>query len=84
MADSTDLTSDIAQQAVEPASSSGDGQSTSGRSIGDLIKAQQFLDGKRAMRKRRRGIRMTQLVPPGPLDDCGRATGGTTCDGGCV
>jgi hypothetical protein len=82
VADPTDLTSDIAQQAVEPASSSGDGQSASGRSIGDLIKAQQFLDARVALRKRRRGITMTQLTTPGANDDGGRAT--TSFNGGIV
>lgn len=70
-----DLSSDIAQQAVEPASSAADGQSSSARPVGDLIKAQQFLDAKAVMKKRRRGLLMTRIVTPGPLDDYGRSGG---------
>lgn len=66
-----DLTADIAQQALEPASSSGDGHSASGRAVGELIKAQQFLDARRAAKKRRRGIVTTQLTTPGAIDLCG-------------
>ncbi len=72
----TDLTGDIAQQAVEPVASTADGQSNTGRAVGELIKAQQFLDAKAALANRRRGLTYTRLVTPGALDDCGRAVGG--------
>jgi xanthine dehydrogenase iron-sulfur cluster and FAD-binding subunit A len=74
--DATDLSSDLAQQAVEPASSSGDGHSASARPIGDLLKAQQALDARVTVRKRRRGMITTQLTTPGALDDAGRSTTG--------
>ncbi|HEY1186929.1 MAG TPA: hypothetical protein VGE74_04695 [Gemmata sp.] len=67
-----DLTNDIAQQAVEPASVTADGQSTTARPLGDTIKGQQFLDAKAAAKKRRRGVLMTVLTTPGALGDCGR------------
>lgn len=76
-----DLTSDIATQAVEPASAAADGQSASARPIADVITAQQFLDAKAAVKKRRRGVLFTKLVPPGALDDCGKS-GNTTFTGG--
>lgn len=82
MADANDLSSDIASQAVEPVSHSGDGVSTSGRPIGDLIKAQQFLDAKVAARKRRRGMVSTQLTTPPALDDGGRAVSDFDSGGG--
>ena len=80
MADPTDLTDTIATEAVSPSSSSADGQSASARPIGDLIKAQQFLDAKAALKKRRRGITYTQLTTPGAIDLCGGPS--TSFDGG--
>jgi hypothetical protein len=73
VADPTDLTETIATEAASPQSSAADGQVATGRPIGDLIKAQQFLDARAAMRKRRRGITYTQLTTPGALDDGGQA-----------
>lgn len=67
-----DLTSDIATQALEPSSVSADGQSASARPVADLVTAQQFLDARSAMRKRRRGVTFTKLVPPGAACDEGR------------
>ena len=72
-----DLTPDIATQAVEPAASSADGQSSSGRDVGQLIKAQQFLDAKVTQKKRRRGVLFTKLVAPGALNDEGTSSTGT-------
>lgn len=67
-----DLTGDLTTQAVEPASSSSDGQSATARPVADIIAAQQFLDAKSALTKRRRGIAFSKLVPPGTLPDEGR------------
>lgn len=67
-----DLSNDIAQQAVEPISSTADGQSATARSTADMVTADQYLAQKKAAKKRRRGISFTKLVPPGPADDCGR------------
>ena len=68
----TDLTSDIATQAVEPMSSTVDGNSSASRSMADIIAGQQFLDAKVTQRKRRRGVVFTKLVTPGALTDEGR------------
>jgi hypothetical protein len=73
VADSTDLSADIAQQATEPVAVTADGQSTTGRGVADLIAAQQFLDARAALAKRRRGMLMTQLTTPGPVHDGGAA-----------
>lgn len=70
----TDLSTDIAQQAVEPVSSSGDGHSSSGRGIGELIKAQQFLDARVNRKRRRLGIVTRVITTPGCLDLEGRAS----------
>ncbi len=67
-----DLTNDIAQQAVEPASVTADGQSTTGRPVNELLAAQNALDARAAAKKRRRGLLFTQLTTPGAVDDCGR------------
>lgn len=75
----TDLSPDIAQQAAEPASVTADGQSTTARPIGDVLKAQQYLDARAQVRKRRRGMLMTQLTTPGALTDDGQAVCG--CNG---
>lgn len=82
MADPTDLSTTIATEAATPQSSSGDGQSASARPIGDLIKAQQFLDARVVMKKRRRGILSTQLTTPGAIDLAGAQTT-TGFAGGC-
>lgn len=71
----TDLSDDIAQQAAEPASVSADGQTTTARPLADVIAGQQYLDARAAVRKRRRGVLFTKLVPPGAIDDGGRAAG---------
>jgi hypothetical protein len=65
VADANDLATDIAQQAVEPASTTSDGQSATGRPVADLIAADQYLAQKAARAKRRRGIYFSQLVTPG-------------------
>jgi hypothetical protein len=82
VADSTDLSDTIATEAAAPQSSAADGQSASGRPIGDLIQAQQFLDARAAMRKRRRGLLYARAITPGALDDSGRPCGPTDFDGG--
>lgn len=74
-----DLSSDISAQAVEPVTASTDGQSATGRSIAELVTADQYTAGKPAAKLRRRGLRFTKLIPSGPMPDGGRATGGGTC-----
>jgi antitoxin (DNA-binding transcriptional repressor) of toxin-antitoxin stability system len=72
-----DLSNDIAQQAVEPIAAAVDGQSATGRPVADLIAADQYLAGKAAARRRRRGIRFTKLTTPGGLPDNGRTGTGS-------
>ncbi len=78
-----DLSDTIENEAQLPASSSDDGQSATGRSIDELIKADQYLAAKAARASRRRGILFTQLTTPGALDDCGRTAGPPSCGGFC-
>lgn len=68
-----DLTDDILAQAVEPVASASDGQSATGRPIGDMIQADQYAATKAAARKRRRGLRFSKLLNPGALSDGGNA-----------
>ena len=81
MPDPTDLSETIASEAAAPLSSSGDGQSATGRSIDELIKADQYLAAKAAARSKRRGLLFTKLVPPPAAGDPPGGTGGC---GGCV
>lgn len=78
----TDLAGTIATAAASPAAASVDGQSVSARPVGDLITADQYLAAKEAAQKRRRGVRFSKLVPPGPLPDDGRALMGDGFTGG--
>lgn len=80
----TDLSGDIAQQAAEPVTVSADGQTTTARPVADVIAAQQYLDARAAVRKRRRGVLFTKLVAPGALDDGGRAAGAVAPFGGGI
>ncbi len=72
-----DLSDQIEQAAADPASVSVDGQSVSARPIPEQIAADQYLAGKAAARKRRRGLSFTQLTTPGAMPDGGRAADGT-------
>lgn len=74
MANPTDLSTTIATEAALPASSTSDGQSASGRPIGDLIQADQYLGNRKAITNRRRGMYLSRLIPPG-------AFGGRACLG---
>ncbi len=65
-----DISADIATQAVEPQSVSADGQSASARPLESLIAYQQFADARAAVKKRRRGLNVTQLTTPGACDVC--------------
>jgi hypothetical protein len=70
-----DLSDDIAQQAVEPVTSAADGQSATGRAIGEIVQADQYVAGKTAAKKRRRGIRFAKIINPGALSDGGQGPG---------
>ncbi len=63
----------IAQALTDPQSISGDGVTVQARSIDDLLKGLNYAAMLATLNKRRRGIRYSQLLPQGPLDDCGRS-----------
>lgn len=76
----TDLTGDIAQQAVEPITVSADGQTSTGRSVDDLIKANNYLAACVAAKSKRRGLLFTKLLPPAAAP--GACPGGSAGFGG--
>lgn len=69
-----DLNEHVVKQAAKPVSSSTAGQSATARPIGEVIDAIVFDQQRKAMAKRRRGIRFTKIIPGGPLSDGGRAS----------
>ena len=71
----TDLSATIATEAADPQSSASDGMSATGRNINDLIAADTYLAGVVARNKRRRGIALTKMIPPGALSDQGGVYG---------
>lgn len=73
VADTSDLVDAIATQATEPISSATGGQSATGRTTADTIQAVQHLEMRTAVRKRRRGLTFTKLIPAGPEPDGGRS-----------
>lgn len=60
-----DLSDTIEELATQPAKASGDGGSVEMPNIRDLIAADQYLAVKTAAPNKNRGLRFTQLVPPG-------------------
>lgn len=75
MADTPDLAADIAEQAVEPVSTTTGDQSNTGRGIAELIQADQHLAAKRAARRPLCGVKVVQLQGGVAFDDGGRAVG---------
>lgn len=61
----SDLESTIETAAEKPVSMSVDGVTVTQRPIADLIAADRYLSAKKASRHKSRGIRFTQIVPPG-------------------
>lgn len=59
-----DLTNAIKENATAPAEASVDGQSVKQHPLRDQIEADRYVSSKAAARKRL-GIRMTKVVPPG-------------------
>jgi hypothetical protein len=57
-----DLTDDIISNVNAPRSVTADGTAATGTPTADLILADQYVNGKAAMRKRGRGLRFTKLV----------------------
>ena len=58
-----DLTTTITDAADEPLEVETDGLKVVRQSISDMIKADQYIDGKTAQSKPHRGMRITKLVP---------------------
>jgi hypothetical protein len=67
-----DLAETIADEAALPAASASGDQSSTGRSLTELIQADQHLAAKRAAALPLRGIAVTQLLGSPALDDTGR------------
>jgi hypothetical protein len=59
-----DLSSTIRENAEGPAEASVDGQSVKQHSLQDQIEADRYLASKDAAKKRL-GVRMTRVIPPG-------------------
>lgn len=76
-----DLATTIEAAANRPLSASVDGLNVNSRPITDLIAAQNYLDARAAVRKRRRGVVYSRLITPGTVDDCG-VTGSFGTQGG--
>lgn len=55
----------IRENAQKPAKASGDGESVEQHPLPDQIAAAQYLAGKTAVRRRNRGLRFSQIEPPG-------------------
>jgi len=73
-----DLSGTIETAAGRPQAASVDGLTVTGRSVLELIQADQYLAAKAAASKRRRGIRFSKAVNPGALSDAGGTLGGTS------
>lgn len=61
-----DISDSIPAAAATPASATVDGQSVTGRSLDELIRADQYLANKAAGRGRTLPIRKAKLIPDGP------------------
>lgn len=55
----------IRNNAEGPAKASGDSGSVEQHSLADQIEADRYLASKQAMSQKRRGIRLSRIVPPG-------------------
>ncbi len=81
-----DLSAQIEQAAADPQSATSDNQSATARPIADLIAADQYLAAKAAIGLKYRGIRMSKILPAGPVSDMNgsRVGGGFNTSGGLV
>lgn len=57
----------IEDLATSPQSITVDGQTTSERSISELIEADKYLKEAAAAKRAKLGIRFARLIPPGPM-----------------
>jgi len=60
-----DLEESIRDNAAGPAEAHGDAGGMKQHSLKDQIEADRYLASKRAMQKKRRGIRLSKITPPG-------------------
>ncbi len=60
-----DLEDEIRKNAEGPAKASGDAGSVEQHKLAEQIEADRYLASKDAVKKPRRGLRFTKLVPPG-------------------
>ena len=60
-----DLEESIRDNAAGPAEAHGDAGGLKQHSLKDQIEADRYLASKRAMQKKRRGIRLSKITPPG-------------------
>jgi hypothetical protein len=65
MANPSDLETKISDAADGPQTANVDGVSVTQRSLRELIEADQYLEAKKAARRKNRGLRYTKIVPPG-------------------
>ncbi|WP_417849406.1 hypothetical protein [Thalassoglobus sp.] len=59
------LEESIRDNAAGPAEAHGDSGGMKQHSLKDQIEVDRYLASKRAMRKKRRGVRLSQITPPG-------------------
>lgn len=60
-----DLEDEIRKNVAAPAKASGDAGSVEQHKLAEQIEADRYLASKDAVKKPRRGLRFTKLVPPG-------------------
>jgi hypothetical protein len=60
-----DLEDEIRKNAEGPAKASGDAGSVEQHKLAEQIEADRYLSSKDAVKKPRRGLRFTKIVPPG-------------------
>ena len=78
-----DLTTQLQQAGIDPATVTVDGQSVTVQDPAKLILLQQFLQGQAAMANPNRGIRFSKLLPPGAASDQGGTLFGKYPGSGC-
>ena len=65
MSNPSDLEQTIETAAENPQSATVDGVTVTQRSISELIEADKYLQAKKALRRKNRGLIYTKIVPPG-------------------
>ncbi len=78
-----DSTDQITQALADPQSISADGVTVQSRTIQDQILGLQFGAMLATLSKRRRGIRYSQLMPQGPVNNLGQINDGCFNQGCC-